>query len=64
MCCSKGLEEVINDAYDQLKNSRDGKWSSCNIQQIANKVQVSSLKTKINSIQYPFFVLGPRSKTF
>jgi hypothetical protein len=39
MCCSKGLEEVINDAYDQLKNSRDGKWSSCNIQQIANKVQ-------------------------
>uniref|UniRef100_A0AC34GVK8 Ground-like domain-containing protein n=1 Tax=Panagrolaimus sp. ES5 TaxID=591445 RepID=A0AC34GVK8_9BILA len=39
MCCSKGLEDTINEAYDELKNSKEGKWSSCNIQQIANRVQ-------------------------
>uniref|UniRef100_A0A914Z7N4 Ground-like domain-containing protein n=1 Tax=Panagrolaimus superbus TaxID=310955 RepID=A0A914Z7N4_9BILA len=39
MCCSKELEDTINEAYDGLKNSKEGKWSACNIQQIANRVQ-------------------------
>ena len=41
MCCNKELENVMNDAFDELKNRKNSDWHSCNVQQIANGIQVS-----------------------
>ncbi|KAE9548737.1 hypothetical protein FO519_008056 [Halicephalobus sp. NKZ332] len=41
MCCNNELENVMNGAYDELKAARGG-WQSCNIQQIANKIQLAT----------------------
>uniref|UniRef100_A0A914XXY8 Uncharacterized protein n=1 Tax=Panagrolaimus superbus TaxID=310955 RepID=A0A914XXY8_9BILA len=42
MCCNDGVEDVVKDAMDELKaqKARQGeKFSNCNIQQMANKIQ-------------------------
>lgn len=38
MCCNATLEGLMHDTFAQLQQSRPG-WSSCNIHQIASKVQ-------------------------
>jgi hypothetical protein len=38
MCCNSTLESMIHETFNELQNSRPG-WSSCNIHQIASKVQ-------------------------
>uniref|UniRef100_A0A914PSK2 Ground-like domain-containing protein n=1 Tax=Panagrolaimus davidi TaxID=227884 RepID=A0A914PSK2_9BILA len=41
MCCESGLEEVVNMAMDELKAEKEAqgeKFSSCNMQAMANKV--------------------------
>uniref|UniRef100_A0A1I7Z4S1 Ground-like domain-containing protein n=1 Tax=Steinernema glaseri TaxID=37863 RepID=A0A1I7Z4S1_9BILA len=38
MCCNKQLEHLIGKTFDDLKKSANGKWQSCNVQQLANKL--------------------------
>ncbi|KAI6176624.1 hypothetical protein M3Y97_00818400 [Aphelenchoides bicaudatus] len=39
MCCNKELEALIEQAYDDKSKTRDGKWPTCNLHQIAVDVQ-------------------------
>lgn len=43
MCCNNKLEDYMKEAFDELKNSRPD-WTSCNIHQIAHKVQQKAEK--------------------
>jgi hypothetical protein len=38
MCCNQTLENLMHDSFMELRQSRPG-WSSCNIHQIASRVQ-------------------------
>lgn len=38
-CCNKELEALMEQAYDDKAKSRDGKWPTCNIHQVAVDVQ-------------------------
>nr|CDJ92535.1 Protein GRD-7 [Haemonchus contortus] len=38
MCCNRRLERVMRDVLDEL--TRDKHWLNCNVQKIANSVQV------------------------
>ncbi|CEF69401.1 Ground-like domain and Major facilitator superfamily domain, general substrate transporter-containing protein [Strongyloides ratti] len=39
MCCNEELEQLIYKTFNDLLNSKDGKWNKCNIQEIANRIQ-------------------------
>ncbi|TMS35954.1 hypothetical protein L596_003236 [Steinernema carpocapsae] len=39
LCCNKEQEMVMNKAYDNITQSRGGKFKKCNIHQIAVKMQ-------------------------
>uniref|UniRef100_A0A1I8BUD6 Ground-like domain-containing protein n=1 Tax=Meloidogyne hapla TaxID=6305 RepID=A0A1I8BUD6_MELHA len=44
MCCNKELENLMDNTYRNLSRSREGKWKTCNLHQVAVATQRNAEK--------------------